>query len=136
MKKYILGIIALVSLSCTKNDGDIGHLFGKWQLKSYTENENTITFDSLFMSFQGNVMDIRKLDPKTMFKPNYGLYENSGYYLFFYLSETDNSIDEFYLDLYKEFHFDSNKELVAIEKLSKKKMTLEKRGRKWYFEKF
>ena len=136
MKKYILGIIALVSLSCTKNDGDIGHLFGKWQLKSYTENENTITFDSLFMSFQGNVMDIRKLDPKTMCKQNYGLYENSGDSLFFYLSETDNSIDKFYLVLYKEFHFDSNKKRVAIEKLSKKKMTLEKSGRKWYFEKF
>ena len=137
MKKYIIFIIALISLTgCLHNDGDIGPLFGRWKLKSYTVDNQTVSCDSVFISFQGNVTDIRKVLPEFQFIQNYGLYEKVNDSIFLFLSENDPSIDYFAPELYKEFHFDSNNDRFLIKSISEKKMTFEKGNRSWYFEKY
>ena len=67
----LTGLLALGG--CTRNDGDIGDLFGTWQVESITTVEGVPGValsdgQQLTFAFQGNTMNIRSTD---LDKPSY-----------------------------------------------------------------
>lgn len=78
MKRIAYLIILLTALCCTtscmQNNGYIGDLFGQWRLE-YVEYDNTQhNCDTVFYSFQSNVIQVRKVFNKYEYTTFTGLY--------------------------------------------------------------
>ena len=51
----IAGILLSLFTSCTTNGADIGELYGRWKLRSFTCPTEEYRPDTLFLGFQGEV---------------------------------------------------------------------------------
>ena len=63
MKKITILFILIIPLifSCSQNQGHIGPIFGKWQLKEIQTDDNFLFFDSIFYNFQNEYVLLQKL---------------------------------------------------------------------------
>ena len=59
---YIYFVFICLFASCTQNNGRIGPIFGKWQLREIQSAGNTAKYDSIFYSFQSNMVELLRLD--------------------------------------------------------------------------
>ena len=68
MKYHILYIaLALLSvslISCRQNEGHIGPIFGKWQLKEIQSENSVEVFDSIFYNFQWEYTALERIYPE------------------------------------------------------------------------
>ena len=64
MKRIAIYIIFTgLFISCTQNNGDIGYLFGKWQLREIQTANESVAYDSVFYNFQGGVVELQRILP-------------------------------------------------------------------------
>ncbi|MCM1319279.1 MAG: lipocalin-like domain-containing protein [Muribaculaceae bacterium] len=63
LKYFTVIFIALLLCSCTRNDGDIGSLFGQWKLESMTTDskEKTDYKGNIFWSFQNTTVEMKEV---------------------------------------------------------------------------
>lgn len=60
IRRILIGLfLGIVVSSCTHNDGNIGPLFGKWQLIEMWENGTMTPHDSLYYNFQSSVIKLQ-----------------------------------------------------------------------------
>lgn len=116
--KYInILLLILLFSSCTKNDGDIGDLFGKWIVTKYESTLNDGDMTNMFFSFQSSVISVIERDKEMLSATEYyGAYvfEKDSITLFF--EEEIVTINNL-LDLKKQNKF-------KVDCLSKKKLRL------------
>ncbi len=65
MKKILSFLFSLLLLSIIPscvNDGDIGDLYGKWQLLRHTTGDTETAYRQSFMSFQNSVVQMQVVD--------------------------------------------------------------------------
>lgn len=60
--RALLAATALLAAACTHNDGDIGDLYGRWQLTEMQVADSTATPRDLFFSFQSSVIFVLASD--------------------------------------------------------------------------
>ena len=113
---YIVFIGLLVS--CTQNDGRIGPIFGKWQLKEVQTGDSSVACETVFYSFQSNIVQLRHL------LPDHGVEWFTGFF-----THTDDELlieikngNKVYLK--EVFLLPDTTVLFKIEELDGKKMTL------------
>lgn len=65
--KFIISIIAsFILFGCTQNNGNIGNLFGQWQLKEIITQESSINPEGrLFIAFQNNIILFKEISHET-----------------------------------------------------------------------
>ena len=87
MKRILLyTILFFFFTSCLQNMGNIGPIFGKWQLKELQTESKTVVYDSIFYNFQRKYIYLQKLA-----EIPHVVYHNVGYFI-----RTD---DELMLDI-------------------------------------
>ena len=88
----ILLVMAAVSASCTKNNGDIGVWFGQWRVEKIEIDgvENSDYAGNLFFSFQNAVFEEKIVTPEHEAIAAYGRWtENADGTLNIYMEEPD-----------------------------------------------
>lgn len=67
VKIYILAIVLALVSSCTRNNGDIGELFGIWRVTAIeVDGVNQNDYDgTLYFAFQSSVFSQKKMDEET-----------------------------------------------------------------------
>jgi hypothetical protein len=62
-KKYTLPIFLVLATAITScyNDGDIGDLYGRWQLQEYVVADSIVRPNNLFLSFQNKTVQAQVL---------------------------------------------------------------------------
>lgn len=61
LSRYIIPLIlVLLSIGCTRNDGDIGPWYGQWKLVELTSASQPVAGykDNIFFAFQNNIIQI------------------------------------------------------------------------------
>ena len=78
MRYYIvyitLALLSVSSISCRQNEGRIGPLFGKWQLKEVQSENAKEVYDSIFYNFQWEYVELQRL------RTEHGVYRTLGYF--------------------------------------------------------
>lgn len=130
----LLAVTLPAITGCTRMDGDIGHLFGRWNLTSLTADgeevplyrDGTAADDVLLYtwSFQGDLAWILTLYPYNDYKTAKGMWSRTDTQLTLDFSHSDNDGDEFYTPP-QPLHLEDVTTL-NIESLSSSAMTL------WY----
>jgi len=120
MKRIVIYIVFIALLaSCTQNDGRIGSIFGKWQLREIQIGDNNVACDHVFYSFQSNIVQLRRLHS------DYGVEWFTGFFTHTddeLLLEIKNCNNKWYI---REFFFlPDTTVLFKVEELDGKKMTL------------
>lgn len=83
MKKTLLYIavtlIMLMSVSCTRNHGDIGPWFGTWHVESITADGSPVSVTGdYFFQFQSKVFKVTQVWEYEQTMDSYGTWEESG----------------------------------------------------------
>lgn len=57
VKMILMAVVVMVMTACTRNNGDIGELFGTWRVVSIEKGGQELTSDagSLYFSFQSSI---------------------------------------------------------------------------------
>ena len=77
MKRIAIFIIfAGLLISCTQNNGSIGPLFGKWQLREIQTTDESIVYDSVFYNFQSNVVELQRIRPEYVVDRAWGYFKH------------------------------------------------------------
>ena len=83
MQKTIHGILTLIviavfTLSCTRNNGDIGEYFGTWKVESITLNEvkDATYTGNLFWGFQASVFSMKQVGENHSSTQCWGTWED------------------------------------------------------------
>lgn len=79
MRALMCVITVVVMVGCTRNNGDIGPLFGRWQLdamsadgvKQNIYNDNELLY---VWAFQGNIIEIQTILPHQSWKKAVGIW--------------------------------------------------------------
>lgn len=126
-----LGAICLSG--CTRNDGDIGDLFGEWRLESITADgeplqlyDNDPDAPQLYTwAFQSNVIRINTLYVHSLVYDCYGTWARTDNSLILTFTYTDDDNTAYRYTPPEIFHFSSDGVTdLAIDRLSGKKMEL------------
>lgn len=145
MKRIVYFIILLIALSsttsCMQNNGYIGDLFGQWRLE-YIEYDNTQhPCDTVFYSFQSDIIQVRKVIEKYDYLTITGLYthENDMLKVNFYNHwgnevTTEEDLNNLLKDL-KTIYIDEQSPLFTVEKLDCHNMILQYNNRRYVFTK-
>lgn len=138
IRRILIGLfLGIVVPSCTHNDGDIGPLFGKWQLIEMWENGTMTPHDSLYYNFQSSVIKLQLVHRG-------GIENRTDNYFGSYVREDDTlkfKIVEpswFETELPPVFKLKMNEEYTFyIEKLTSSKMILTRgEDERFVFRKF
>ena len=128
-KSYIYSIILSIIFlcNCTQNNGNIGDIFGKWQLQNATTNSEVFHLNNIYFNFQATVFEIQQRIGDHGINNQYGvfnIYEDS-----LYINLENNFIinDEITL---------SKNESFTIELLNKKKLIISNKEISLEFRKF
>lgn len=85
INRVILIIILISATACTRNDGDIGDLFGRWRLMSLTGdgvslpvNDESAGVYAYFMYFQGDLTLIQMIMPHESTVSVRGMWNREG----------------------------------------------------------
>ena len=141
---YLVTLIASLGtiLSCTQNNGYIGPLFGQWQLKKITTDAQVEVCDTVFLAFQSDLFQIRKVDYVSYVSVHYtGLYRrpNNNLQLHIYnywgseILTADDTIKT--LKTLEHLHIDELSPTFIVEQLDNSNMVLEYKGHKYYYKK-
>jgi len=139
IRRILIGLfLGIVVTSCTHNDGDIGPLFGKWQLIEMWENGTMTPHDSLYYNFQSSVIKLQLVHRggiENRTDDYFGSYVREDDILKFKIMEP--SWFEFKPDL-SVFKLEMDKEYTFyIEKLTSSKMILTRgEDERFVFRKF
>ena len=76
----VLMVAVLLTSSCTKNNGNIGDIFGMWQIQSIQVNDQdaTPTTKTLYLSFQSNALLLRGANDSKRTDEVYGSFVHEG----------------------------------------------------------
>lgn len=133
------GVGLLLSLSSCQNDGDIGDLYGQWQLTDITTADTLVSPRDLYIAFQSQVFFayITGTDAHYSGKLK-GTWQqqNDSLYLSFYSTEEQIETDTWYIQ--HHFCFDGNpKDLRFGLRLSSSSMVLTNgKQSQWKFRKY
>lgn len=132
MKQLLIGLVCLLLVGCTQNNGYIGDIFGQWQLKEITDKNETIVGDgTLFMSFQNEVVLFRKMAPDGHGSGDYiGIFIHKNDSLHLELSHGNPTILESY-----QIENTTNPSF-KIDRLDKKHLILSNGDKTWIYRKF
>lgn len=120
----IFPILLLASMiaGCSANGDDIGELYGTWKLESLTSDAGTVTFDTIFMAFQGEAYSYN-----VNWSVDWGVYQLS-----------DNTLTLNPLQsgkTFKAMHLDITAPTFTINHLGSSSMTLQRSDSIWTFKK-
>lgn len=90
--RLILSAIALFILAgCTRNDGDIGHLFGQWKLVSITRNgvDDPSYEGNIYWSFQNSTLEMKEVVAHNTVYQTFGNWHETDNTLFFSFPDHD-----------------------------------------------
>ncbi len=146
MKKLLSSILVILSLcmasSCTQNNGYIGLLFGQWRLHEITSATTTEVVDTIFLSFQAEVFQIRSIDYiKYEYNLLTGLFNHNEENLtlsFINVNGTDTTDSAARIEMYRalnKLHIDHLNPTFHINTLTCKDMELQYNGYHYTFEK-
>lgn len=98
----ILAITVAVLSGCTRNDGDIGPLFGLWQMsgrevKGVDATEPLPPVEELFWAFQSSVIEMKHVYGTSRYESIYGKWNLQGETLTLDFPDTDQPILEEFL---------------------------------------
>lgn len=76
----VLMVAVLAPTSCTKNNGNIGNLFGMWQIQSIEVNgqDATPTTETLYLAFQSNSLLLRGANDTHQTNEVFGVFVHEG----------------------------------------------------------
>lgn len=134
VRKYIFLVILSVSSfwgGCTQNDGYIGDLWGKWQLRQIIQNGNTQNVDTIFYNFQNDIISLQRLllnanPPEVL----YGQFVHEGDSLFIYMRDELND------DRMPLFGLNSRESRLKVKELTSKKLILNYKDEFWILRKY
>lgn len=131
MKKVfvLIGTFFLLS-ACTHNDGDIGKLFGKWQLEEVRSEKESQAYCTIFYNFQNSIVWLQYLESEHVVKNAHGYFQHRQNDL--HLQMTDLS-DTAYIHL---FALPDTTITFKIKELTKKKMILTWDEKEWILKKY
>lgn len=90
--KYImLALLSLLLCACTRNDGDIGRLFGQWKLVSISRGgiDDTAYAGNIYWSFQNSTIEMKEVTADHVSYNTFGNWHEGDSTLF--LSFPDNA---------------------------------------------
>ncbi len=123
---WLLGIVfSMVIGGCSTNGDDIGDLYGTWKLKRFECPQDTVNFDTVFISFQGEAY---QLHVNWNTQNAWGVFEYSGDLL--YLRKQQYGGD------FSAFRIAGKEARFHVDGLSGKKLTLSRNDSVWYLKKF
>lgn len=69
--------VGLAMCACTRNDGNIGMLFGQWKLTSMTTNgvDNADYHGNLFWSFQNTTIEMKEVTANSVVYQTFGNFK-------------------------------------------------------------
>lgn len=136
--RALLAATALLATACTHNDGDIGDLYGRWQLTEMQVADSTATPRDLFFSFQSSVIFVSYSHYETHEASDYaGNYVHSGDSLLIEMVPRYGSsepLQEFMSMRWGMADYDNIR--LRVEALDKKVMRLSREEDYWLFRKF
>lgn len=140
MSRYlIVFLITICSLltSCQTN-GNIGDLYGQWQLTDVQLPDSHIQTQDAFFAFQNNVIFCRMLTDAHYAGHFQGVWRQEGdsLLLSFYTHESQKEITQKYLMLYYYMYGDPNDLRFGIQRLDEERMILTQGDCCWSFRKF
>ena len=119
MKRIAIYIIFTgLFISCTQNNGDIGYLFGKWQLREIQTADQSVAYDSIFYNFQGGIVELQRILPYYATARAWGYFEHSQNEL--KLTICDRDVSEM-----KQFQLPNTLVTFKVQELTNKRMTLQ-----------
>ncbi len=130
MNRYIISSLLLFFCltSCVQNNGNIGDLFGLWNLKeiAQSDNINTTIPNTHFIAFQSSVVSLRLVDPHTsVAREAHGSYQRERDSIHLQITDGEQN-------LYESFGFEGPNTSFRLT-LSKKRMLLERDEEQWTF---
>ncbi len=115
---------------CTKNNGDIGDIFGLWRLVNLSEGNSVLLNDeNMFIGFQSNVVTLRIVDVETNI-----CSESYGNFIIDKNDSINVKISYGNVNDYKEFMIDTNPFKAHIT-IDKKELILKSGIKTWQFVK-
>lgn len=123
MKNILFGIAAILFCCQCTNGDDIGDLYGRWKLESFSCPVNTARPDTVFIGFQGQAYSYQ---PNWTY--NWGIYIRNDKELFLGKLQYGGSLKALFLE--------EESALFNIEYLSRKKMILTRNDSVWVFNKY
>lgn len=123
--------------SCT-NDGDIGELYGNWQIKEISKTDTVSTPSHLFLSFQSNVVYARVIVEDAHYGWElHGKFTHTGDSLIMTYFPMDNVGEILRQYIEGEFLFDNYKNIrLRVDYLSDSHMRLSQEDSHWTLRKF
>ncbi len=140
--KYLptLGLLALTALTACTNDGDIGDLYGQWQLTAYSVHDTLHTSTQSFLSFQNATVQARvvytDLHAAANLTGNFRHTTDSLFLQFYVLSD---NVEELTADTlaHRYFGFPSPSDLrFGVDLLNDNHLRLSAEGDYWVFRKY
>lgn len=118
---FLAILVAVCMCQCTNGD-DIGDLYGRWKLDSFSCKSLTIYPDTVFMGFQG---DAYSYQPNWTY--NWGVYTKSDTTLFLHQLQ--------YGGTFKAMYIEADSALFTIRQLENKELVLMRHDSIWSFRK-
>ena len=130
MKRIVIYLIfAVLVVSCTQNDGDIGHLFGKWQLREKITADESVAYDSIFYNFQSRVVELQRVYPEYVVERAWGYFKHNEDELVLTINNRSSSAVEI-------FQLPDTLAIFEVQELTNKKMVLRLDETTYRFRKF
>lgn len=129
MKRIHINLVILVLMSClslvgcsTSGDG-IGDLYGTWKLKTLRTATDTITFDSIFIGFQGETYRYQ-----ANWRSDWGVYERSDNTISFNRMQANGD--------FSSMGINDKTATFTIDHLGSSSMQLSRNDSVWSFKKY
>ena len=128
-----VGLLTMLLAGCTRNDGNIGYLFGEWRVESITADgtplllyEDDPDAPQLYTwAFQSNVIRINTVYAHSLVYDCYGTWERTDHELILTFTYTDNDNTEYRYTPPEILHFSSSGVTdFTIDRLTGKDMEL------------
>lgn len=129
MKKYIIPLLFLYFFpSCVQNNGNIGLIFGKWQLSKVITPESQVSYPHIFYNFQNNIIETLHIIDQRDYVQAFGN---------FILNE-----DSLYINMKQNFNTDVDYQLpkqncaFKIKQLTNNILVLSIEDKEWILKKY
>ena len=134
----LLAVLACLPTACTHNDGNIGDLYGRWQLTEMQVADSTATPDDLFFSFQSTVIFVSVNHYELHEAIDYtGSYAHVGDSLFIRMVPHDSVGEGLRQFMATRWGMPDHSHIrLRIEEQDKKRMRLSHEDDYWQFRKF
>lgn len=131
MKRIILSAVTFILLTaCTHNNGDIGDLFGKWQLQEVKNEKETISYNHIFYNFQHAVVILQYLESTHVVKDARGYFIHEQDSLHLHMVDLSDTV---YIH---RFALPDTAVAFEIKKLTRNEMVLSHEGSEWFLKKY